>query len=242
MESANLISLLERLDDNVDDLEEVLAPILENTFVDNSKKLPVLDKAKFHVLITYTLESLIYSYLRLRGVEAKEHPVFRELTRVKQYNEKIKLLEAGPEKRSMRLDKQAAGRFIKHGLAGNEKNDLQREEQLAKEKARAQLMASRLAKEASATPQALNQLVSSDSRFDNDYNPTHDPEGGAEEAEPILRPKITGKPRKSKKDKEKSSDSKGIKHKNCRSKEERRERRQERRKRKEESRNARKTT
>lgn len=60
MESADLIPLIEQLDDNVDDLEEALAPILESTVIESSKKLPVLDKAKFHVLITYALESLIF--------------------------------------------------------------------------------------------------------------------------------------------------------------------------------------
>jgi exosome complex protein LRP1 len=49
-------------------------------------------------------------------VDAKQHPVFRELTRVKQYFEKIKALETEPEERSMTLDKAAANRFIKHGL------------------------------------------------------------------------------------------------------------------------------
>ncbi|KAL4862923.1 Sas10/Utp3/C1D family-domain-containing protein [Aspergillus spectabilis] len=243
MDSGNLIPLLERLDDDVDDLEEVLAPIFESTVIETSKKLRVLDKAKFHVLLTYTLESLIYSYLRIRGVEAKEHPVFRELTRVKQYSEKIKLLEAEPEKRSMVLDKQAAGRFIKHGLAGNEKFDLQREEQLAKEKARAQLMASRLAKKASATPEGSTQPVPSGSDFDTKLNPNANPDSSAEEAEIPQEMKTsessTGKPRKSKKNKAKSGDSK---HKKSRSKEERSERRQKRRKKKEESRKARKET
>jgi exosome complex protein LRP1 len=51
-------------------------------------------------------------------VNAKEHAVFKELTRVKQYFEKIKALETVPEKRKMTVDKQAAGRFIKHGLVG----------------------------------------------------------------------------------------------------------------------------
>ena len=56
------------------------------------------------------------AYLRLHGVDAKQHPVFRELTRVKQYFEKIKVLETEPEERTMTVDKAAAGRFIKHGL------------------------------------------------------------------------------------------------------------------------------
>lgn len=42
--------------------------------------------------------------------------MFRELTRVKQYFEKIKALETEPEQRKMTLDKGAANRFVKHGL------------------------------------------------------------------------------------------------------------------------------
>lgn len=60
MEASDLIPLLERLEDNVDDLEEVLQPLLEQSLTDTSKKLPLLDKAKLHVLLTYMLESLIF--------------------------------------------------------------------------------------------------------------------------------------------------------------------------------------
>lgn len=58
------------------------------------------------------------AYLRLKGVNAKEHPVFRELTRVKQYFEKIKSAESSSESKreNLSLDKQAAGRIIKHAL------------------------------------------------------------------------------------------------------------------------------
>ncbi len=58
------------------------------------------------------------AYLRLNGINAKEHPVFRELTRVKQYFEKIKTAEtvSGNNKPNVQLDKAAAKRFIKHAL------------------------------------------------------------------------------------------------------------------------------
>lgn len=49
-------------------------------------------------------------------MDVKQHLVSRELARVRQYFEKIKALETEPEQRTMTLDKQAAGRFIKHGL------------------------------------------------------------------------------------------------------------------------------
>ncbi|CAG7958364.1 unnamed protein product [Penicillium salamii] len=116
MDPADLQPLLDQLDDHVDDLEEVLQPVLASGLLKSSNKLPVMDKAKLHVLITYALESLIYSYLRLHGVDAKQHSVFREITRVRQYFDKIKALETEPEERPMTLDKGAASRFIKHGL------------------------------------------------------------------------------------------------------------------------------
>ncbi|CEL07791.1 Putative Exosome-associated protein [Aspergillus calidoustus] len=239
METAALLPLLEQLDDNVDELEEVLAPILRSTVVETSKKLPVLDKAKFHVMITYALESLIFSYLRLHGVNAKEHPVFRELTRVKQYFEKIKTLETPPEQRTMVLDKQAASRFIKHGLAGNDKLDLQREEQLAKEKARTQLKASLLAKKAKATPETTSKNISSGSN--SDFNPNVDSDDDVVDDAVLQDPEsseiATGSQKKAKKKKAKSG-AQEAKHKK-RSKEDRRERHKERRKKKEESRKAR---
>ena len=62
--------------------------------------------------------AVFLAYLRLHGVQAKEHHVFRELTRVKQYFEKIKEAESEPTKnqQGLTLDKEAAGRFIKHAL------------------------------------------------------------------------------------------------------------------------------
>jgi len=94
-------------------------------------KLPLLDKAQLYVLVTYAVESILFSYLRLNGVNAREHPVFRELSRVKQYFEKISAAEVHGNKISpnAQLDKAAADRFIRHAL-GNHGNPGKR---LAKE-------------------------------------------------------------------------------------------------------------
>lgn len=180
---------------------------------------------------------------------------------MRQYFDKIKSLETEPEQRTMVLDKQAAGRFIKHGLvcdpipapllghhlslqAGNEKFDLQREEQMAKEKARGQLKASLLAQKASTTPEASSKVASSDSE-DSDANPNTGPASGVKETEASQNmetsEKDAGRTRRHKNGKTKSGTKDG-KHKKGRSKEERRERRNERRKKKDESRKARKET
>lgn len=135
IETGDVESMVEELDGNIDDLEEALAPILKATLAAAASKLPLLDKAKLYVLATYAIESTLFSALRLNGVDAKKHPIFQELSRVKEYFAKIKAAENAGTKRSTTVDREAAARFIKHGLAGNEKYDLEREEKQAREKA-----------------------------------------------------------------------------------------------------------
>ena len=134
MDTIDLSPLLEQLEDNIDDLEETLDPLLKAPLSDTAAKLPLLDRAKLYVSITYAIESIIFckqrkfslgqalvteyiAFLRLNGVNAKEHPVFRELTRLKQYFEKIQIAETGQVKRNdLSLNRPAAGRIIKHAL------------------------------------------------------------------------------------------------------------------------------
>lgn len=60
MESTEISSLLEQLDDEIDDLEDSLAPIVKSALSVTSSKLPLLDKAKLYVLITYAVESILF--------------------------------------------------------------------------------------------------------------------------------------------------------------------------------------
>lgn len=135
MDTADLHPLVEDLDEDIGGLEEALAPLLKTSLSKSTSKLPLLDKAKAYVLATYALESVLFSCLRLNGVDAKSHPVFQELARVKEYFGKIKAAETGASKRNVALDKQAATRIIKHGLAGNERYDRDRADRVASEKA-----------------------------------------------------------------------------------------------------------
>lgn len=118
MDTDDVLELIEDLQDNINDLEDNLGSILDGSLSATSKKLPLLDRAKLNVLLVYSIESLLFSYLKLHGVQAKEHPVFKELSRVKQYFEKIKKVEAGPDRTqpATTLNREAALRVIKHGL------------------------------------------------------------------------------------------------------------------------------
>ncbi|KAI5291805.1 hypothetical protein KEM54_006716 [Ascosphaera aggregata] len=154
MESVDLTPLIEGLEDEVDNVEEILEPLMKQALELTTQKMPVLDKAKLHVTVTYAIWSLLFCYLKLHGTNVKEHPIFRELTRVRQYFEKLEAAEQKPseDKPTSKLDKGAANRFIKHGLAGNEKYDMERKEREAKEKAMAAVKAAMLARKRTGSP------------------------------------------------------------------------------------------
>jgi len=142
MDQTDLEPLLSDLSSQITSLESSLTPLLSAPISTTASTLPLLDKAKLHVLTTYAIESLLFSSLRLSGVDAKAHPVFTELARVRQYFGKIKAVEehAATGGRPERvLDKGAAGRFIKHGLAGNERYDAERRETLERERGTARV-------------------------------------------------------------------------------------------------------
>lgn len=144
MDSTDLLPLAEDLGGSIEDLEESLGPLLRTALSNTSSKLPLLDKAKLYVLATYAIESVLFSALRLNGVDAKKHPVFLELSRVKEYFDKIKIAESGPPKRPAALDKDAAARFVRQGLSGNDRYDRERAERTTKEQTAAKRRADEL--------------------------------------------------------------------------------------------------
>ncbi|KAJ8058542.1 hypothetical protein OCU04_012723 [Sclerotinia nivalis] len=183
MDPTKILSLLEQLDDDIDDIEDAVAPFIQKTIPEFASKLPLLDKAKLYTLVTYAIESILFSYLRLNGVNAREHPVFTELTRMKQYFEKIKLTENPPvavaSERNLKLDKGAAGRFIKAGLSGNDKYDLQRAEQMAKERAKSHIRFEELSKkrkvdEETTEPNSAKSKTSDESDDSNSSSDSSD--------------------------------------------------------------------
>lgn len=66
MDVARAQSLVDQLEDNIDDLEESLQPILSQALSESTKKLPLLDKAKLHIVIVYAIESLLFCALFTR--------------------------------------------------------------------------------------------------------------------------------------------------------------------------------
>lgn len=60
MDTDQVMDMVNLLDDQVDDIEEALAPLLKSTLQDIAAKLPVVDKARLYVLTTYAIDSLLF--------------------------------------------------------------------------------------------------------------------------------------------------------------------------------------
>lgn len=75
MEGVDLVPLIESLDENIDDIEEALEPLLKSALSDTTGKLPLLDKAQLYVLVTYAIESILFcmSAGTQRIFKAKHH-------------------------------------------------------------------------------------------------------------------------------------------------------------------------
>ncbi|KAF7543899.1 hypothetical protein G7046_g9909 [Stylonectria norvegica] len=129
---------LDRLDSQLDDLEETLQPLLGN-LEGISSQLPLLDKAKLFSLTAYAIESLLFSSLKLEGNDAQNHAVFAELKRVQQYFAKIKAVEEPPAARNMTVNQEATARILKADLSDNKLISTKLAEKIAEERAKALL-------------------------------------------------------------------------------------------------------
>ncbi|KAF4952098.1 hypothetical protein FSARC_12730 [Fusarium sarcochroum] len=131
---------LDRLDDQLDDLEEKLQPLLGN-LEGMASQLPLLDKAKLFSLTAYAIESLLFSSLKLEGSDSQTQAVLTELKRVQQYFGKIKNIEspAVEEPRNLTVNQEAAARILKADLADNKTISNKLAEKIAEERAKALL-------------------------------------------------------------------------------------------------------
>ncbi|RGP74287.1 hypothetical protein FSPOR_1467 [Fusarium sporotrichioides] len=153
---------LDRLDDQLDDLEETLQPLLGN-LEGMASELPLLDKAKLFSLTAYAIESLLFceffaealnyfiaptneltnatASLKLEGSDTQTQAVLTELKRIQQYFGKIKNIETpeAEESRNLTVNQEAAARILKADLADNKTISNKLAEKIAEERAKALL-------------------------------------------------------------------------------------------------------
>jgi exosome complex protein LRP1 len=101
------------------DLEEQIYLLLTQSLPETLSELDTIEQAKLQTLLPYLIYDLVFVYLKTKGIDPKTHPVVGELDRIRGYFDKISNAESSQTKRTT-VDKEAAGRFIKHAIAQTE--------------------------------------------------------------------------------------------------------------------------
>jgi len=103
-----------QLENSLNELEKFLSRLDPVTYTTLHESLTPLDQARFDLTAAYTLNSLMWAYLRTRGVDPKQTQLKSELDRVKSYMDKLKAVV--DRQTASRIDKQAATRLMRNAL------------------------------------------------------------------------------------------------------------------------------
>jgi exosome complex protein LRP1 len=102
-------------------LEQYLSPFFETNLAEKYESLTPLEQTKLNIALAYSINALYYIFLRLSGISPAEHKVKGELDRVKLYIQKLNTVKLKiKEKATMRLNVEAANRFIAHVLSNEQ--------------------------------------------------------------------------------------------------------------------------
>ena len=103
-----------QLESSLTELEGFLSRLDSTSYSSVQESLSPLDQARFDLTAVYTLNSLMWAYLRTRGVDPKQTPLKSELDRVKSYMDKLKSVV--DRQSAPRIDKPASTRLMRNAL------------------------------------------------------------------------------------------------------------------------------
>jgi len=103
-----------QLESSLNELETFLSRLDSVSYTTLHENLTPLDQARFDLTAVYTLNSLMWAYLRTRGIDPKQTQLKSELDRVKSYMDKLKAVN--DRQTASRIDKQATTRLMRNAL------------------------------------------------------------------------------------------------------------------------------
>merc|ERR1711935_475537 len=126
-EEANLLKKLNQITKNLSDMDGYCESLgKRGTMHSLSENLSPLDFAKLNATLAYSMTSLFHSYLSINHIVKEDHPVLKEIGRVKQYiskikdsGEKVQAATPGDNRKSV-IDTEAAKRLIAANLNADE--------------------------------------------------------------------------------------------------------------------------
>jgi len=117
LEEQELGDSVAALDETLKSIEAHLTSFFAVPLEEQIQNLDSHEIAKLNIVMAYSINTLFYIYLKTQGVSPVNHPVKKELERIKSYIKKMKeLSEKKKQESTLRLNVDAAQRFIKHSL------------------------------------------------------------------------------------------------------------------------------
>ncbi|GLE00091.1 hypothetical protein PINS_up008818 [Pythium insidiosum] len=121
--SGHAVEALTSVDQTLAAVEEHLQVLKNKSLEEFLAELSPIEKAKVQVSLAYSINALLYVYLKTQGVSSKDirqTHVKQELDRVKGFIKKIKDTEELAKGPTLKLDKEASQRFINNALSGDQ--------------------------------------------------------------------------------------------------------------------------
>jgi exosome complex protein LRP1 len=117
MENTDLIKqFIASLDASVDTLAPDVKQLISKSFEDRCNETEGLEQVQLSNGYAYIFVSLCFAYLKSTGVNTNDHPIMKDLDRVKSYMKRQKLVESGQTEEA-KADTSVARRFIQ-GVLG----------------------------------------------------------------------------------------------------------------------------
>jgi len=113
---SELVGPIKNFQDSLNKIDKTFAPLLSTTNQElvEKKNLDALSKAKLDCTSAFTINSLVWMWLRTRGENPKEAGVPNELERVKK--SMVRLKELQEKAKRVPVDGKAAKRLVKGSL------------------------------------------------------------------------------------------------------------------------------
>lgn len=122
MDTENIRGFIASLDSSIDELKEVLEPVLSTSLEDKIAqcKLPQM-QIKIYNSHLYCVISILYCYIKVLGINTDDHPIMKELARIKQVMKSVKDVEESLKKKDDQKTKsqEDARDFLQRTLGTN---------------------------------------------------------------------------------------------------------------------------
>lgn len=113
----------------LENVEPLIEDIVDADLQEIETSCPPIENAKLNVGLAYTLASLYYISLRLKGISTKEHPIQNDINRIKLNAAEINKASVESESISKKtsVNVEASKRVISHELKSNIKKKKRKE-------------------------------------------------------------------------------------------------------------------